>query len=72
MEISDEALSNSGDFLGQLQRRQIDAYIARERAELSAVTDDYTAWMVYPPTSHDDPAEYAPYWIRLTDSKEKP
>jgi hypothetical protein len=68
MKITREAIDGSSvDILAQIQQRNVDAYIARERAELAAVTDDYTAWMFYPPTPHDDPAEYAPYWSRLTD-----
>lgn len=68
MAISDEAITDSGgDLLGQIQRRRVDEYIARERADLAAATDAYTAWMFYPPTPHDDPADYAPYWARLTD-----
>ena len=62
--ISDEMLTASVDLMGLIQHQMIDAYIKRERAELAAVTDDYTAWMLYPPTPHDDPAEYEPYWVR--------
>jgi hypothetical protein len=66
--ISDEVIAPSqGDLLGQIQRRHMDAFIASRRAELAAVTDDHTAWMVYPPTPHDGPSEWAPYWSRLTD-----
>lgn len=65
--VNDEALGNSFDLLGQIQRRQMDALIAHERAELAASCGDYVAWMAYPPTRHDDPAEYAPYWTRLKD-----
>jgi hypothetical protein len=68
MEISREAIEDSGgDLLGQIQQRQADAFIARERAELASICGDYIAWMAYPPTPHDDPAEYAPYWTRLSD-----
>lgn len=68
MKISNEVIGpSSGDLLGQIRQRQVNAYIARERAELAAVTDEYIAWMFYPPTPHDDPAEYAPYWSHLTD-----
>lgn len=68
MEINDEAIADSGgDLIGQIQRRGVDVHTARERADLAAATDAYTAWMFYPPTPHDDPAEYAPYWARLTD-----
>jgi hypothetical protein len=68
MEISNEALADSaGDILGQIQQREISAYIARERAWLAAATSNEVAWTVFPPTRHDDPAEYAPYWVRLTD-----
>lgn len=73
--ISEEALVDSGDLMAQIQAQQVDAYIARERDVLAAASDDYTAWMVYPPTPHDDPEEYAPYWTRLTDllgESEKP
>jgi hypothetical protein len=66
--VGDEVIGPSrGDLIGELQARQVDAYTAKERAALAAVTDDYTAWMMYPPTPHDDPAEYSPYWARLTD-----
>jgi hypothetical protein len=69
MKITNEVLSTSqGDLLGEIHQRQIDGLIAHHRAELAAVTDDYTAWMIYPPTPHDDPAEWAPYWSRLTDA----
>lgn len=65
--VSDEAIANSVDLFGQIQRRQADALIAHERAELAAVTSDELAWRAYPPTPHDDPAEYAPYWVRATE-----
>jgi hypothetical protein len=68
MKITNEVLTTSqSDLIGQIQQRQIDGLIAHHRAELAAVTDDYTAWMIYPPTPHDDPAQWAPYWSRLTD-----
>jgi hypothetical protein len=68
VKISDEALSDSGgDFYGKLQRRLLDGFIAGERAAAAAIFGDYAAWMIYPPTPSDDPAEYAPYWVRLTD-----
>lgn len=70
--ISDEVLVDGLDLIGQLQHRAIDGFIARQRAELAAIADEYTAWMVYPPTPHDDPAEYAPYWVRLTDLMQAP
>lgn len=68
MQISDEVIGPSaGDLLGQIQQRQMDAFISSERAAFAAICGDYAAWMMYPPTRHDDPAEYAPYWARLTD-----
>lgn len=68
MNISDEAITDSGgDLLGEIQRRQTYAYIAKERAALAAVSTDEVAWMAFPPTPDDDPADYAPYWIRLSD-----
>lgn len=66
--ITDEMIAPRGpDLISQLQARQEDAYICLQRAELAAVCGDYTAWMMYPPTPHDDPADYEPYWSRLTD-----
>lgn len=56
------------DFASQIYQRQIDGLIAHQRAEVAAICDDYTAWMMYPPTPSDDPAEWAPYWTRLTDA----
>lgn len=66
--ITDEMIAPSGpDLISQIQAQQVDAYIRHERADLAAISGDYTAWMMYPPTPSDDPSEYAPYWSRLTD-----
>jgi hypothetical protein len=65
--ISDEAVTDAPDLMAQLQKQQLDDFIARERAKLAAVTNDEVAWTFYPPTPRDDPAAYAPYWVRLTD-----
>ena len=66
-QISDEVGEWRGDLLGQIQQKQANAFIRSERAELAATCGDYVAWMAYPPTPDDDPAEYEPYWARLTD-----
>jgi hypothetical protein len=68
VEISRECLEDSGpDLLQQIQQRQLDALYKRHRADLAAVTTDELAWIAYPPLKSDDPAEYEPYWARLTD-----
>jgi hypothetical protein len=65
--ISEESLKDHRDMMAQTQSRLIDGYVARERTKLAAICGDYVAWMMYPPTPHDDPAQWAPYWARLSD-----
>lgn len=70
--VSNEAITGDPiDILGELQLRAADAVIAHQRVALAAVSGDYIAWMAYPPTLNDDPAEYAPYWTRLTQPQRK-
>jgi hypothetical protein len=66
--ITDEMTGPSKpDLLQQIQARQVDDYIRKERATAAAVCGDEVAWSMWPPTRSDDPAEYAPYWQRLSD-----
>lgn len=66
--VSDECINPSpGDLFARIQRQQTEAFIKQQRAELSTICGDYTAWMCYPPMASDDPADYAPYWVRWID-----
>jgi hypothetical protein len=67
MKITREDIEPHRDVMAEIRAGLCDAFIAHERVELAAVSDDYTAWMVYPPTSRDDPVQYAPYWSRLAN-----
>lgn len=67
MQISEEALNDAPDLLGQIQRRQANAFIAKERAALAAVSSWELAWSTYLPTEDDDPADWEPYLTRLVD-----
>jgi hypothetical protein len=65
--VSDEVLTDKPDLMSQLQARMIYGVIKRERALLASICGDYVAWMAYPPEPQDDPAEYAPYWVKMTE-----
>lgn len=65
--VTDEALRDSVDLLGVIHRRRCNWLIACERRGLALIIGEQAAWVVYPPTADDDPAEYAQYWQRMVE-----
>lgn len=62
-----ENLRDTPDLMAQINTRLTDAYIVHERETLAAICGPATAWAMYPPLPSDDPADYAPYWVRMVD-----
>jgi hypothetical protein len=59
---------NAPDLLDTIRRHQTYAIIKAERARLASIYGDEVAWMAFPPTPDDNPAEWEPYWMRLKDA----
>jgi hypothetical protein len=66
LQISSEAIEPlPPDIVAITQAQLINAVIAWHRSELAAVCGVRAAWLAYPPTPDDDPAEWAPYWWKV-------